>query len=231
MPNTALNPTPQSAGAHLGRGLVWRYVYMSIVSQIPIENIDKRKHVLFNSLEFTFDQIENRYCGLVGVFLRYESADQSVGVSLAWDVIDWCEKLRKLLGYGAGLKKNGEWYIEVVSNLKCVEEARHIIQHFDKNINSNLSSAQPPLGHVTALIPSNSGFNVKIMNAGSFYLEKGEEFKIGGFKMPSLIDPPVDHVTLFVGEHAVNLSELFRAIMKAKESFVKYIQKKYIEKT
>ena len=204
---------------------------MNIVSEIPIENVDKRKHVLFNSLEFTFTQIESRYNALVGEFLRYEDTNQSIGVSLAWDIVDWCERLRKLLGLGAGLKKKEQWYVDVFSHLECVEEARHFIQHFDKSINSNLEEAVPPLGHVTALMLSNGGFDVKIMNAGSFYLEKGEKFKIGGFKMPDSIVPPVDHVSLFVGQHAVNLSELFRAVMKAKEEFTVYIRNTYVEKT
>jgi hypothetical protein len=204
---------------------------MSIVSEIPIERIDKRKHVLFNSLEFTLTQIERRYNALVKEFLKYENTDQSIGVSLAWDVIDWSERLRKLLGFGAGLKKKEQWYTDIFSHLEKVEEARHFIQHFDKSINSNLDDSLPPLGYVMALIPSDSGFEVKIMNAGSFYIEKGEKFKVGGFRVPKSIEPPIDHVSLFVGQHSVNLSELSKAVIQAKEEFIIYLRKTYIEKT
>ncbi|WP_028875668.1 hypothetical protein [Teredinibacter turnerae] len=204
---------------------------MGIVSEIPIESIDKRRHVLFNSLEFVFSQIENRYQSLAYQFLSNKEADQSVGVSLAWDIVDWSERLRKLLGFGAGLKKKDVWYTEILSHLDYVEDVRHFIQHFDRSINTNLEASIPPLGHVTALIPSDRGYNVKIMNAGSFYLEKGEKYKIGGFKVPASVEYPVDHISLFIGAHSVNLSELYRAVAKAKGSFIVYIQNTYIKKT
>lgn len=203
---------------------------MGIVSEIPIENIDKRKHVLFNSIEFVFDQIENRYGSLVHAFIRYEEIDKSIGVSIAWDIIDWSDRLRKLLGFGAGLKKKEGWYIEICSHLGCVEDARNFIQHFDRSINANLGASIPPLGHVTALIPVARGFEVKVMNAGSFYIEKGQDFKVGSFKIPKNIESPVDHISLFIGEHSVNLSELFRGIKNSRERFIAYIQSTYIDK-
>lgn len=202
---------------------------MGIISDIPIENIDKRKHVLFNSLEFVFSQINTRYELLVEHFLLHDESDQSIGVSLAWDIIDWSDRLRKLLGNGAGLKKKEDWYVEIISHLESVEDARHFIQHFDRSLNANLAESKPPLGHVSALFPrENNAFEVKVKNAGSFYLEKGERFKLGGFRMPASIEFPVDHISIFIGEHSVNLSELSRAVMRANKSFTEYIRNTYL---
>lgn len=200
---------------------------MSIFSGIPIENLDKRKHVLFNALDFAMSQAEKRYIPIANDLLRKPIERQTDSVSLAWDFIDWSDRIRKLLGHGAGLKKRDPWFKEFKAVLNEVEEARHFIQHFDKSINTYLEESIPPLGYVTGIVATKDGIFSVGDTAGSFYIEGGVPFQFNVGVVPEKVEPPIDSIHLHIGNEQVNLTQTYKAIVKAKHNFYEFVKREY----
>jgi hypothetical protein len=115
------------------------------------ETQSKRGELLLASVLFAFQTIERRYQRICALFLECpENPKDDEVIATTWDFIDWVERLRKLLGYGAGLKKKEQWYKTLVAELGPIEHLRNFTQHMDGSLSECINSKTPLQGIVSA---------------------------------------------------------------------------------
>ena len=108
---------------------------MPMISRIKKEDMDPKVYNLFVAIVFAMEQIKFRFESIEKEVCSHYQANTSQILALGWDVIDWAEKLRKLLNVGRGLKKKDDWFKEIDTFLSSLKDVRNFIQHFDKEIN------------------------------------------------------------------------------------------------
>lgn len=197
----------------------------------PIDSttLTRRAHTILNGIAFVFDQIESRYDLIHAYLLKYpETPRDEVVLGLAWDIIDWVERLRKLLGHGAGLKKKERWYKDAVARLAPAEVIRGQLQHFDRSIEFCLKNQLSVFGHLSAYVitPDHSGYFGVVAVANR---ERREGLRDNEVWMETVIDfhPPVDRMILSVGGGNANLTVLHRHLNSMRESFDDYVSRTY----
>ncbi len=201
---------------------------MNILSKIPADEINERAHITANGILFTLEQISTRYNLLFDLILRNEKKHKNNIVGLSWDVVDWINRLRILLINGAGIKQKEEWYKNAIATLSENKDIRDYIQHYEEKITDLLASERPALGYVSALIPvSEKEFKAQVYTAGSLLLTPHKEKVFGGFRMPKQVGPPLDHISLFIGNFSLNITELVDEIKVIDQEFHKYLIRKY----
>lgn len=118
---------------------------MPMIGRIDKSLMEDKAYNLLASVIFSMRQIKNRYEAIEKeVCSHYVSPDHIV--SLGWDMVDWCEKLRKLLGLGRGFKKKDEWCKNILSDLDALKDVRNFMQHFDREVNKSNQSYLNLLG-------------------------------------------------------------------------------------
>ena len=106
---------------------------MPMIGRIDKNLMEGKTYNLLASVVFSMRQIKNRFEAIEKeVCSHYISVDHII--SLGWDMIDWSERLRKLLHVGRGFKKKDEWCQSILNDLGDLEEVRHFIQHFDREV-------------------------------------------------------------------------------------------------
>lgn len=93
--------------------------------------------------------------------------ERNLVVSTAWDTVDWLDRLRKLLGVVAGIKKKELWCQLAVRALADTEDIRNFVQHFDANLQTLVEGNYPLTGTVFASFPCASGYYVRALSASA----------------------------------------------------------------
>lgn len=209
----------------------------------------KRIYVSLNSVAFIFNQIISRYAVLETMLLDYDAFQKSSApaplsdrlvcmditypkrnnsvVGAAWDIIDWMERLRKVLSVSAGIKKNDDWYRAIMSDLPQVEEVRHFLQHFDCQIGKLVDGSYPLMGSVIARYPLENGSYTRILMSTPIRYADDNKILVRGFVVPIAMEGDVDCIVLSIAEKWINISLLMTSLRKAQKRFAQYLLDKY----
>lgn len=184
---------------------------------------EKRALLLLNSISFVFSTLRRRYRHLCDLLQQYhvQNEDDEI-ISTVWDIIDWSDRLRKLLNHGAGINKSEQWYRSIVKGIEPVEKMRNIVQHISGSLEECLRKRTPLFGylyafcsgdqlskgHIVVVLPS--GHKAQDIAQNAVYINVGIDFH-----------PPVDHIHFFIGEQRLNVTNLMRLISAGEKNFKK----------
>jgi hypothetical protein len=206
--------------------------YLKISEKQVDKTKEKRIYATLNAAVFMLNQIDRRYKELVNMLHEYNQdkekrdgiskADQfsvDIGyrhgnymVSLGWDIVDWCDRLRKMLGVIAGIKRKEEWYLQFKVELKIVEDIRNFLQHYDKETNNFVLESYPLMGAIYAYFPAQNGWYARLIPSTPLASIYHERFEVSGIDLPLRGEDDIDFVTFSVAEKAVNLTRLIQCI-------------------
>jgi hypothetical protein len=200
-----------------------------MTSAIHSPDLNERAHAILNSVSFCFAQIHTHYeriCNLIEFYHQRPEPEDVIGA--AWDVIDWVERLRKLLHKGAGIKKKEAWYQAAIRKLEPAEEIRCFLQHFDTGIEECLRSQLSVFGYVAAcrVAPDASGWEFLVANSDRERLTDLRDRDVW-FRKDIPFSPPVDHIRLLVVGRTANLTVLYKVVIQIEESFQDFVGRTY----
>lgn len=204
---------------------------MNIIDDIPKARVEARARITLNAIVFVFDAIGVAYNRLT--ILLISSRGRDLGdqiIACCWDIIDWTERLRKLLGYGAGIKKKEDWFKALMKAVAPAEEIRHTLQHLDGHMEYCLKESLPTVGHLVAYVINEKGNGFDIMiSLPSGFKNDGTDKLAAYVKVKISFEPPVTAATFFVGDKRINLTVMFHAIEEGRKQLCEFIRRAYIE--
>jgi hypothetical protein len=206
----------------------------------------KRIYVSVNACAFVFNQIERRMRELYELLLEFdlessqkkplraEQVSLDIGykkrneiVGLAWDIVDWMDRLRKILNSVSGVKRKTGWYKDLTDALSHAESLRNLFQHFDGNIKKFVDGSYPIMGSITAIYQSGAGAYARVVVSTPARFAGDSEMHIEGFVLPTSATKPLENVTLAVGKDFANLTAIFQSIERARPAFAAELKSKY----
>jgi hypothetical protein len=194
---------------------------------VDIGKIPDREFVVLNALDVSIHRSLEKYEFVYQVIDQNRTEMNRNVVLVCWELVDWVERSRKILGYGTGLKKKEPEYILAYRALAKGEEFRHSLQHFDKFIQESLKHDFSPLGAVTALKYVDAN-NLEFCSYVPGILRENKW--LGSTDLNVQMKDKVDHVTLEFHEQKLNLSEISRALLRYYEFLRSEVTNRY-EKT
>lgn len=207
----------------------------------------KRIYATLNAMVSILNQLDRRYTELVAMFHDYRRSKEQEGkveeprrvtmdtgyphgnymVSLAWDIVDWYDRLRKIAGVKAGIKRKDEWFRQLEATLETTKDVRNFLQHYDSEINTFVLESYPLMGSISAHFPTKDGWCAYIIMSTPIASVYHKEFKIASFTNPSVIDGDIDLITFSVAEKALNLTAMTTKLREAKLGVSSYMEKEY----
>lgn len=208
----------------------------------------KRIYATLNAIVFVLNQLDRRYAELVKMFHEYRKSkaqDESVGgpqrvtldigylhgnymVSLAWDIVDWCDRLRKIARVTAGIKRKDEWFQKLESTLEITKDVRNFLQHYDGEINTFVSESYPLMGSISAHFPTRDEWHAYVIMSTPIASVYHKSSKISpNFETPPAVDKDIDLLTFSIAERSLNLTDLATKLKAAKLDMSNYMEKEY----
>lgn len=203
-------------------------------------DLPKRVYATVNAAAFILNQLADRYQELEKELLNYDACKRleensphhgrstvdmgyerrNIIVSKAWDIVDWSERLRKVLGCIAGVKKKAGWYSEAVKALSEIAAIRNFIQHYDREIKSFIHGSYPLMGAVIACYPiDDSSHYTRIVLSTPLRSVYHQDVNISGMPDPNGgVKSPIDKVRFSIAGKFVDLSALNRALQRVLQS-------------
>lgn len=210
---------------------------MPMIGRINKDDIDPKTYNLFVAIVFAMDQIKFRYESIEKEICSHYQSNTSQILALGWDVIDWAEKLRKLLNVGRGLKKKDDWFKEIDTILSSLKGIRNFIQHFDKEINKAEILDMAVMGELHVRLTGRYHPNLGLM---VFNAQGGEDglqmtnlmFANRGFTYDwlSMSRDVIYSAIIKLGGSTVSLSDLVSQVQHARHGFNDLLVEKYWKK-
>lgn len=208
-----------------------------MIGRINKDDMNPKTYNLFVAIVFAMDQIKFRYESIEKEICSHDKSDTSQILALGWDVIDWAEKLRKLLNVGRGLKKKENWFKEIDKALLSLKDVRNFIQHFDQEIKKPDSIDIAVMGELhirlTGKYHPNLGLFVFNAQGGVDSLQMTQlKFANRNFTYDwrSMSDDVVHSAIIELGGFSVNLKELVSQVQHARHGFNNLLVEKYWNK-
>ena len=196
-----------------------------LFDSVDVSAIPDREFRVLNALNVSIHRCLSKYEVIFQIIDRDETEYNREIVLLCWELVDWFERTRKILGLGAGIKKNEPGYILTFRKLESAEQLRHKLQHFDRFINESKDPSVAPLGSVSAIrIDSNDELVCLVFTPG---IVRSDDVGLGQFELPDKMVDKVDFVTLELNGERMNLSEVARELLKYCEYLRASIASKY----
>ena len=206
------------------------------------ENL-KRIYVSVNAIAFVFNQISDRYEKILDILREIDTSADTLGpngvaiglayprrnelIGLAWDFVDWANRLEKLLHAAAGVKKSDPWFGEIVRALSVTKDVREYMQHFDGSLSELLSGCYPIGGSVTAWYGTFEVLYGRVILSTPARFSGDSEVTVSGYSLPLDMPSPISHVTLSVASRSINISKVFLQVEGAKTSLGAYLLRTY----
>lgn len=210
---------------------------MPMLERIDRTLVTEESYSLFCAVVFAMEQVINRYETLEKELCAHRLNPPYI-LSLGWDITDWAEKLRKLLGLGRGLRKRDEWFKSIIIELKPLENVRHIIQHFDRSLNNSTFLAEQPMGNLNVwlkraigtdgepvVFSAKRGVRTEYQNLLQTH---NRTFVFDSFSMSNTF---ISKVILEIEDQEVSLNDLTTAIKQAKHGFDSYLYDSFHKKS
>lgn len=187
-----------------------------LFDNVDIEAIPERPFRVLNALDVSIHRCLSKYEVIYQIIDKDQTDMTRSLVYLSWELVDWLERTRKILGHGAGLKTKEPAYKILMSRLASAESFRDELQHFNQFVEQSIGTDFAPLGSVTALradVVKNGSceeFSFLSFNLGAL---RGTQ-TMGHFEMPpKAMNNRVDHVTLHLGGEQVDLSKILEGLL------------------
>ena len=164
---------------------------------------------------------------VASIELDYPKRNEIVG--LTWDLIDWLDRVRKLLQIIAGAKREQQpWYRSAMQALGQVEEVRHVLQHFDERMKEFIEGEYPLHGAVTATFPGRlAPTHTRILLSTPARFAGDRSITIAQVDFLPKVEGEVDGVIFSIGRRSIDLSEVMRVLEKVKIDMGAFLQAKY----
>ena len=176
-----------------------------LFDEANIELIPDREFRVLNALDVSIHRSLHKYEVIYQIVAQDKTEINRNLVLLTWELVDWFERTRKILGYGAGLKKKDPAFGLIIRALGNAEEFRHVLQHFDSFLKRSMETDFAPLGAVSVIHSLGDGsFRTLVFNAGTV---RGET-DMGATELPVRLHDQVDFVTLQIDGRTLNVSEI-----------------------
>ena len=141
-----------------------------------------------------------------------------------WSIIGSLNRLRILLEKMPNISRKLLWYKKYYQKIKSVKGIRDFLEHFDEKVQSQIDKGNFTLGHIS-------------------WLELKDDNSIVGNLLVSLrpkstanltsVNPAgkafrwkIDHVTFYIGESEVNLSDMYSGLIEFVRNFEVYLENK-----
>lgn len=187
-----------------------------LLDNVNLNALNERQLRVINAVDASIIRCLEKFELVYQIILQQKSDMNSNVVYLVWELIDWLERTRKLLGLGVGFHRKASYYNDAFAAFQEIEEFRHKLQNLDRSVNSSVGENQALLGSVTAWVHEGKVSEGKCDNLRfeSYNLGLISEGKsLGHSQLPDRIYDPVDYVTLHLGTEFVNLSKIMRMLL------------------
>lgn len=200
----------------------------SILNNLHQVSVDERVKLFFEALSFTIRWIDDSYIELINILKSPNNSHDAV-IRSAWTIIDNLYRLKCILGITPGLKKKEVWFQLTFRKLVNVENSRHFIEHYDRELQLLHTNIKPLVGHVGFVrMLDNKQFSTSIYVPGTIRKFKGLKIvNPAGLKMRS----EIDHITLFLSDNEVDISDIYYQIKEFTMELEKHIKKSYTPKS
>lgn len=194
---------------------------MKIEEILDINKLDKSKFTHIQGINFCFDQIEFRFYALQHILFN-NIHNHALAVSTAWDFIDWCIRLKRMLEYNSGPEiKRTPWKKALRKFLESLTSARNFFQHINEQMNDQVQKAEPTFGYLSFVSNRNEGKEaMEIIYPTGDFLNGNEEFSLGKIRPWNSFNPPIDHIILFVKNDELNLTKIHSTIKEGRKEFL-----------
>ena len=211
----------------------------------------KRIYVSVNAAAFIMNQIERRFAGLEDLLLAYDrlkrseedgptqTKDRQVAldmgyergndlVSAAWDVVDWIDRLRKVLGAVAGVKRKEDWYRETMKAVGCAKQMRDFFQHYDRSLTTFVDGGYPLMGSVVCSFPAdNGGAYRRVVMATPVRYAGDPGVCVGGIAKTAHASGKVSSIILSIADRFIDLSDVTSTLREGQRHFAAYLADRY----
>ena len=205
---------------------------MPMINRIDKSLIDEKTFNLLASVIFSMRQVKNRYDAIEKEVCSHYVSPNHV-VSLGWDMIDWSERLRKLLHVGRGFKKKDVWCQSILNDLKDLEDVRHFTQHFDREVGKSDQSYLDLMGSLRVKLnrkyyPHKRSWTFSIDNSIDLQILQRQN-RTFDYDMLQMSGRIVESATLSLAGADVDLDQLRSKVGHAKHGLDDYLVKYYYE--
>lgn len=199
-----------------------------LFDNVNIEAIPDRHFRVLNALDVFIYRCLEKYEVIFQIIAQDKVGMNRNLVLMTWEIVDWLERTRKILGQAAGLKKNSPEFQMILRSLKNAKELRDTLQHFDSFLSRSSAYDLAPLGAVSAIqILDENNMKTSIFTLGTIK----PETNLGTTQIPKMFYDKVDHVTLKLDGKELNISEILRKLLSFYAHLRTQISEKYpIEK-
>ena len=123
----------------------------TLFDNVDVLAIPEREYRVLNALDVAIHRCLQKYELIFQIIAQDKTEMNRALVLLTWELIDWFDRTRKILGYGAGIKKKEPAFVLAYKELEKAEDFRNILQHFDNFIKDTQNNLYAPLGSVSAI--------------------------------------------------------------------------------
>lgn len=169
--------------------------------------------------------VEISYSRLLFLLDSYDGKNSEEVTMQAWLVIGNLNRLHCLIDKVSGIRKGEVWFQLFIRKITAVESLRHIIEHYDGEINGLILNIKPILGHVSWIIyEGNKKVQVKIVVPKTLRKYKGL-----GLVNPAgkVMRAKIDHITYYLGADSLDISNLYYDLEQFTRGLEKYIADNY----
>lgn len=188
-----------------------------LFDNVDLNALNERQLHVVNAVDASIFRCLEKYEVVYQIILQQKSDMIGNLVYLVWELIDWLERTRKLLGLSVGFDRKTSYYKDTFLALKAAEGFRHKLQHFDRFVNSSVGGDQALLGSVTAWeykgVDTEGSYENLKFTSYNLGLVVGDK-SLGYSELPEKMYDTVDYVTLHLGTDSVNVSEILRTLLK-----------------
>lgn len=168
--------------------------------------VDEKRKLFLEGIIFIIDTIDQGYESITKL-LQPDPPDMNNAMRDAWVIIDNLYRLRLVIDSTSGFDKSRLSFQLTFRKLIPVEPLRHFIEHYNGSLQQIYRDIKPVVGHISYL---------KILEnrqVGSVFVIPGSIRKFTGL---GLVNPAgkrmrnnLDHVTLYLGEDSVDISDIY----------------------
>lgn len=188
----------------------------SIFDDADATKIPERYLHWLNAFDVAAHRALDKYELIYQAFEKPEQMTNREVACMTWELVDWLDRTRKILGSLAGLKRKDPLRILAERSLQEMVEVRNILQHFNEHIIEAITADFAPLGSISAIVITKKGDDGSVIELAMPFVAPGIVMgnkDIGSVSMPGRARDDVDHVTLHLGEESANLSNVMYKLM------------------
>lgn len=197
----------------------------SILLKLHETKIDEKGQLFFDALIYTMQTIDESYLTLYKLLDVEEATNNTPIMRESWTIVDNLYRFKGILGILPRVKKNLPWFQLTLRKIGSVEDSRHFIEHYDAQLQQLYDKVQPLVGYVAY---------VKRTGDKQFATAVRVQGKLRKYKGLNMINPAgkilrnnIDHITIYLGDNEVNLSNMYYQLEAFASELEKYIQDNY----